>query len=859
MWYQAGVYMGEEFQGAGLNVQLGPSIDMAHDPRNGRSGETGGEDSYLIGQFGVSVIQGIQSNPVVATIKHYTAVNQQWYRNNQDVTVSEQQLMDQYGYHYKKAIQEGGALAVMSSYNRTNDRQVNEDPLLLSTILRERWGFPFLVMSDWWAIFTSAPAINAGNDVCMGNPESWSKTQYRDELPGDIANGSVLIETVDLSVKRVLKTKMLMGLMDEQWPVADPSKITNDEHIKYARKADQKAIVLLKNENDILPLSKQATVALMGPNAGAASMNIWGSSHVSPPYSVSPVDGFIDNIGAENVTYHEGCWFDGWDYSQFDRAKELAAENDVVIFFGGLNASFEGEWYGDENRASDRNTFMIPEIQRFLIEELAKVNPNLIVVLESGGVIAVSDFEDKIKGLIYAFHTTQEGGNALADVIFGDVNPAGRLPVTMPLTEELVPEWNADFTDDFHGGYRWFDETDTEYQYAFGYGLSYTTFEYSDLKITPVTPKIGDRITVSFSVTNSGSRDGEEVTQLYVSNSASPIWQPKKELKNFKRIAVSKGETKEVSLVLEMEELFYFDVAEEKYQVAPGEYTIRIGGASDSLPLVKQITVNEGEEKSDLRPVNLYTYPRYPVAGDQTQLIATVKNYGTVATSSKAVEVQWLIDGEIVARSRTVEESIPAGGMMMVSSDPDLDGSGFWIPKAGMNTVIEVFVDVNDAEDEYFETNNKGSFEMIKSGSFKLQELEYLQNIDDEISSADNMLSSLGELSSQGGSESDKSSAYELSSEGENILLVPSSMMLYSSDDNNVSDLHNIYRARNKYIELYYYTGFKFESLNVPEWATSFTLYRVTGELISKMSINNAHSVLRLKNISSGLLCIVYE
>ncbi len=501
---------------------------------------------------------------------------------------------------------------------------------------------------------------------------------------------------------------------------------------------------------------------------------------------------------------------------------------------------------------------MIPEIQRFLIEELAKVNPNLIVVLESGGVIAVSDFEDKVKGLIYAFHTTQEGGNALADVIFGDVNPAGRLPVTMPLTEELVPEWNADFTDDYHGGYRWFDETDTEYQYAFGYGLSYTTFKYSDLNITPIDPKIGDRITVSFTVTNSGDRDGEEVTQLYVSNSASPIWQPQKELKNFKRVTVPKGERVGVSLVLEMEELFYFDVSEEKYQVAPGEYTISVGGASDSLPLVKQITVNASEEKSDLRPVNLYTYPRYPKVGNPTQLIATVKNYGTVGTSSNAIEVQWLIDGVVVARSRTVEGEIPAGGMRMVSSDPDLDNSGFWIPKAGVNTTIEVFVDVNDTEDEYFETNNRGLFKMVKPGSFKLQELEYPEVVDEKISSADKDLSSFDEVSSQGVSENNDSGVHELSSEGDEMSSVSFSKSFNSSDD-NVSDLHGMYLSDNKNIQLYYYSGHKHESLNVPKGTTSYTLYRVTGELISKVNVSNAHPILRLDNISSGLLCIVYE
>ncbi len=725
MWYRTGVAMGEEFNGHGVNVQLGPSIDIAHDPRNGRSGEAGGEDSYLIGEFATQVVKGIQTNPVAATIKHFTAVNKQEYRHTSDIKVTEQQIMEQYGYHYRRAIQEGGALAVMSSYNLINGEHTAESPLLLTEILKKRWGFPFMVMSDWWGIKDGVKAINAGNDLCMGNQEKWSTDQYYLSVPPAIKKGTVDIATVNTSVHRIIKTKMLLGLMDKKFPSADKAAINSKEHQRLSRLADQKAIILLKNDDNILPLPKNKKVLVIGPNAAVARNNIKGSSTVEPFYTVTPLQGIESKIGAKNVTYIQGVENDGFKISQFKKVYEAAEDADYIIFVGGLNASFEGEqWWTDGVMfKGDRSTSALPNIQKLLLKELATRGHDVITVLMSGGVMSINESEKHMKALLYAFYTTQEGGNALADILFGEYNPAARLPVTMPLSDTTLPKWNDDFTDDYTGGYRYYDETNKGYHYAFGHGLSYSTFNYSNLKITPIKPKLGDKITVTLDVKNTSNRNGEEVVQVYIGNAATKSWRPKKELKNFDRIAIAAGKTKSVSFTIEMEDLYVFDQQIKTYAVSPGKYTISVGGSSDKLPLTKTISLATGVAKSDLRPLHLYSYPRYPKVNDKVQLLATIKNYGTSPTKSKAITVTWSVKGKVIARSRSITEAIHPGQMILVSSDPEIKSSGYWIPKNINTETFTVTIDTENTESEYDKKNNTGVFEMKAPGAYELTTL----------------------------------------------------------------------------------------------------------------------------------------
>ena len=700
MWRELGLAMGEEFQAFGKHVQLGPCIDLTRDPRNGRSGESGGEDPYLCGQLALNVVQGIQTTPTIATAKHYNCVNRQDNRSASNVIITERQLMGHYGYNFRKAVQEGGAMAVMSAYNLINGDHASESDLILNRILKDRWGFPFMVMSDWGSIHNSEKAIEAGNDLCMGNDK------YKNDLSNLVNSGNVSEEIIDLSVNKVLKTKMLSGLMDSSYPQPDQSKANSPEHQQLCREADQKAIVLLKNQGDILPLPKDKKIALIGPSANKAQINIFGSSNVTPPYTVSTREGVENKIGAEYVNYTKGCDILSDDTSGFKEARTIARQSNYVVFVGGLDETVEGEGYGDGGDRKN-NTIQLPEKQQLLINELAKVNQNLVVILQSGGVCAVSNCIDNIKGLLYAFYTSQEGGNALADVLFGDYNPGGKMPVTMPLSDHLMPPTHdSDFTDDFNCGYRYYDETGKDYQFAFGYGLSYTSFSYDELTITPHSPVIGDTITSKVTITNTGNREGEEVVQLYLSNQESSLWQPKKELKDFKRISLAPGESRTVKLSLDIEDFYYYDEIKQKYCVEQGKYVIKVGGSSDNLPLTKEITLNTGQEKSDLRVVDLLTYPRYPEKGDKVLLLATIKNYGTQTTSSDNIKVQWNVNGTNIALSNPVQENIRPGEMQLISCAPELENAGSWQPQEAGEYPVSIIVDPDNKEDEYYEDNN---------------------------------------------------------------------------------------------------------------------------------------------------------
>ncbi|MGL1901331.1 MAG: glycoside hydrolase family 3 C-terminal domain-containing protein [Fibrobacterales bacterium] len=763
MWYDLGVAIAEEFQGYNIDVMLGPSMDLSHNPQNGRTGETAGEDPYLTSQFAINVVQGVQSLPVVATIKHYLGVNKQNDRHGSDITMTEQQLMDHHGYHYRRAIQEGGAMAVMSSYNLVNGVHTSENELTLKEILKKRWGYPFLVMTDWWSVYNGANTINAGNDLCMGSED------FGEELMmPNIESGAVKEETVDKAVARVLKVKMLTGLLDDGYPDPDESKINTREHQELARRADEKGMVLLKNNDGILPFPRDKKIAIIGPSSDVARTNIGGSSNLTTPYNVGPKEGIEALIGSENITHVLGCALDGDDRSGFDEAKEVAKNADYVLFFGGLNDQIEGEMGHEGDSPGDRTTndFQTPTIQRELIKELAAVNPNIVVVLQSGGVLGVTDYIDTIKGLLYSFYTSQEGGNAFANVLFGEVNPAGRMPVTMAVDEDDMPEWNEDFTDDFNDGYRWFDEKGTDIQYAFGFGLSYTTFEYSNLTLNPAHPQAGDRVTVMFDVKNSGSVDGEDVPQLYFSNHGSAVWHPKKELKNFQRVAIAAGQTKNITMIIDSEDLFYYDLAKGQYSVEPGRYTVKVGPSSDSLPLVAELDYTAGEEKSDLRPITLYTYPRYPNDGEEVLFVATIKNYGTEKTNAGNIVVKWSVDGEDIAFSAPLSESLLPGQMTMVSSDPSLASSAKWSYNSG--ATITVMVDANEVESELYEQNNSRDYTIPHTGAFKKAALYHEKIIRDapssssegELLSSSLMSSSSGDLPLES-SDVEESSAQE--------------------------------------------------------------------------------------------------
>ena len=701
LWYRIGHAMGQEFRGYGAGVQLGPCIDLCRDPRNGRSAESSGEDPFLSSRMAENIIKGIQSTPVLATVKHYNCVNRQDNRFNNNEIVSEERLMGHYGLNFRRAIQEGGAFTLMSTYDIVNGIHASDSKFLLDTILRQRWGFPFFIMSDWGSVLSSKMAIQATNDVCMGSDN------FKNDLLNLLNAGTIFMEDINKAVRNVLKTKYMTGMLDH-YPVGNNLEVNSTEHQLLAREAAQKTIILLKNTGNILPLSKTANkkIALIGPSVNKAQLDGFGSSWVNPPYTVSPRQGIEAKIGSANISFALGCPIKTFDTTGFALARATAMQADYVIFIGGLDNTMEGEGY---DIGGDRKNYKVelPDQQQLLIKELAKVNQNIIVVLESGGICAVPSCIGSIRGFLYAFYPGMEGGNAIADVLFGDYNPGGKLPVTMPVNNAQMPVWNDNFNDDYNCGYRYYDELNLTPQYPFGYGLSYTNFTYGNMHLSSTNVNIGDDVSVSVDVSNTGSRDGDEVVQLYLTDVAASIWVPEKELRGFERISLKSGETKTVTFTITSEDYYLWDTHSDKYNAEPGAFVVHVGGSSANLPLSATYNLVDGTRKPDLKIINIYSVPRYPVAGEKVIFLASVKNYGTAATVAGTIhKVIFKVNNVDATWSVNYTKSIPAGGMAVICANAGEYGKNTWpASDTGIYTIAAI-VDPDNIIDEHNETNN---------------------------------------------------------------------------------------------------------------------------------------------------------
>ncbi len=700
--YEVGLAMGKEFKGKGKHQALGPCMDLCRDPRNGRSPESGGEDPYLVSQITSSVIKGIQDAGVIATAKHFNLVNKQENRYNNNVTISDRLLIEHYGLNFRTAVQDAGVLSVMNAYNLINGEKCAENSHLLTDILRTQWGFPFYVVSDWNSIWTSENAIESGCNVCMGSDH------YKNDLLNLVQTGAVSMQVIDDAVRKVLRTKILTGMLD-YIPKGDPNDVNSTEHQQLTLEAGKKSIVLLKNEDNLLPLDKNTItkVAVIGPNANVAVIDGSGSSYVTPFYTVTPRQGIINKIGSNKVVYTKGCDINSGSTTGFASALSLASESDVVIFFGGLDQTQEGEGFDRVGGST-----VLPGQQQNLINQLAAVNNNIVVVLESGGICSINSSIGNIKSLLYAFYPGQEGGNALADVIFGDYNPGGKLPVSMPKSDAQLPDWNNNFNDDYGCGYRWYDKENITPEFAFGFGLSYTTFVYSNLIVTPTSAEAGEIITVRVDVTNTGSVPGDEVVQLYVSDTESNFEMPVKQLKDFKRINLLPGETKTVSFELTAEAFYYYDDSFSTFLIEPGNFDIRVGGSSDNLPLSGSLNLS-ASEKPDLRITNIKCFPPYPLKDEKVVFLAMIKNEGSGSSPEGTVhKVNFKVKGVEVSTSVELTESIPAGSMRMVCANFDNANSNWWIAGEPGIYEVEAVIDQDNSIQEIIETNNSKKIQL---------------------------------------------------------------------------------------------------------------------------------------------------
>lgn len=681
----------------------GPVLDLLHDPRNGRASETIGEDPFLGGRISEAFVLGQNETAVFGSIKHYNLNTYETNREKNDYLIDQRSLVEFWGAHWKRAIQYGGAMSVMCAYNLVNGDKCAENQFLIKTLLRDLWGFEFYSMCDWGGFWSTSKALKAELDFCEGND------LYYKELPGMAKDGSIDMALIDNAVRNILRTKILAGMLDGQ-PAVDDRVRDSHAHRALVYESGVKGMVLLKNQDDILPLSKKIkSIAVIGPNADVLPLDGHSSSAVTPFYRVTPKAGIEAVVDANRVTHVVGCEINNHNRDQFPAAMAAAKAAEVVVFVGGLDNTIEGEGYfigGDRLTG----TVDLPGVQNELINKLAAVNPNIVVVVISGGTCAVNKVVDHIKGLIYAFYPGQEGGRALADILFGRVNPSGKLPVTMPKNDDQLPERDMDFRNVVTQGvgYRWYDSQKITPEFAFGFGLSYTTFKYSHLIVTPTSSPLGSDIRVQAEVTNTGKRSGEEIAQLYLSTGSlvPNLPMPIKQLKGFHRIFLKPGETKRVTFHLTPEELYIYDAAQGRYRVPTGFYHVHVGGSSCCLPLEGQFTLTPAEEKPDLIIRNIRSMPPFPKAGDKVVFLASILNRGTGPSPAGEVHrVIFKVNGRTVSWSESLKQSVPVGGMSLASGTSGPDGRFHWMAQDGTN-LISATVDEANRMTETNEDNN---------------------------------------------------------------------------------------------------------------------------------------------------------
>lgn len=655
----------------------GPTLDMLIDPRIGRAPETIGEDPFLAGRISAAFVRGQNTTSVFGSIKHYNLNTYELNRRTNNFLSDNRSLVEFWGAHWKRTIQYGGAMSVMCAYNWVNGDKCAENRYLIKNLLRDLWGFHFYTMSDWGGFKETGKALDAELDFCEGND------LYIKDLPIGIKSGLYDSALVERAARNVLRTKIVSGMLDYVTPV-EKSVIDSKEHRELVYESGLKGLVLLKNENNILPLNQHQlkTVAIIGPNADFLPLDGNSSSKVSPSYRISIASGVRSLIGKDKVVYVKGCEISDTSRTQFAAALEAAKRADYVLFAGGLDSTLEGEGYFLDKEADEKGggilnrpdrpskTVLLPGVQNELINAIARVNPNVILVVLSGGPCSVTPVVQNVRGLLYAFYPGQEGGRAIADVVFGHYNPSGKLPASIPEDDKQIFPISTDFTNLVSRGmgYRWYDAQQLTPAFAFGSGISYTTFSYSKAKINKKKANAGESVEISFDLKNTGNRTGEEVAQLYISTGKiSPsISMPQKQLKGFRKIQLSPGQSERIVFRLSAEDLYVYNDDTKSYEVPDGEYVAWVGSASDNLPLRVTFTLLAAKAKADLVLTNIRTMPAFPQPGDSVVFMASLINAGTAATQiGEKHFIQFYVDGKEVASFFSNTLTIPAGGMVL--------------------------------------------------------------------------------------------------------------------------------------------------------------------------------------------------
>jgi beta-glucosidase len=583
----------QEIRAHGGNFWGGLCINVLRHPAWGRAQETFGEDPYLLGELAAVSVEAVQRNNVMACAKHYALNSIEEDRNNIDHRTDERTLREVYLPHFKRAV-EAGAASVMSSYNKVNGDYAGESRFLLTDVLKKEWGFRGFVMSDFVSgIYDAKKAALAGLDVEM----PWDFV-YR-SLPNLVATGDVPTDVLDGAVRRVLREKIRFATRPDPMRY-DPALVASVEHRALAREVAEQSIVLLKNDAGILPFDRARVrrLAVVGPLADVANIGDFGSSNVVPPAVVTALGGIREAAGATVSIVSDTS-------ADPAAAAKAAASADAVVIVAGLTGKDEGEWIPQLKLGGDRRSLALHGSDIALIKAVTAVNANTVVVMEGGSALTTEGWKNRARGILMAFYPGMEGGRAIGRILFGDVNPSGKMTVTTPVDESVLPTFTPPMTRVEYGyyhGYTLLEKKGIEPAYAFGFGLSYTTFAYANLRLASTVVPPEGTIEAAVDVTNTGPRSGLEVAELYIGFPSSAVDRPVKLLRGFEKLALAPGETRTVHFLVKVGSLAYWDAARKAWTTEQVAHDVYVGGSSRAADLLKTtVTVSAAPASSKAR------------------------------------------------------------------------------------------------------------------------------------------------------------------------------------------------------------------------------------------------------------------
>lgn len=577
---EMGELLGEEAQLEGTGVSLGPAVNIKRHPLCGRNFEYYSEDPYLAGELGTEAVKGVQNTGMPVCLKHFAANNQEYRRTTINEIIDERTFREIYLSVFEKIIKTAKPKSVMCAYNKINGIFSSENKKLLTDILRTEWGFDGMVLSDWGAVHDRVAAVKAGMDLEMPGGQGI----FDEQLRAALADGSLTEKEIDICVERIVS--FILNIKKNKW---SKGEINQKLHHKRAQDMARECLVLLKNDG-ILPLNNTGNTAVIGSLAKEIRYQGGGSSMVMNQTVDEPLE---EILKFEKIKYADGYpnLSDEPNENLEQEAIKLAESCERIIYFIGLTYGYESEDY-------DRYDMKLPKNQIQLLSKLHEKNPNIIVVLEAGSAVEM-EWESKCRAILYASLAGEGEGRAIAEILYGKENPSGKLAETFPMYLENTPAYlsypgkngNAEYTEGLYVGYRYYDKKRILPRYPFGYGKSYTFFEYSNIKLDKKELTDKELLTVSCEITNAGSMKGKEIVQLYVQDLCSTVDRPVKELKGFKKIDLEPGETKIISFVLDKTAFAYYETRIKDWHVESGEFQILIGASSMDLRLKDTVNI----------------------------------------------------------------------------------------------------------------------------------------------------------------------------------------------------------------------------------------------------------------------------